>query len=349
MTEERNAKIAFVGCGYHATRCLYPVIHMIPQIDLVAVCDLKEDLAKRNARWFGARRWYTNVEQMLLDEDLDGAIIVGPPQMHSEVGKKCLEAGLPIFVEKPSAISCKEAEDLALYAEKKRLWGAVGFMKRYAVCYQTAKAIVDSEEFGEVTMLDVKFSNGPYSTLWGIKDEAQTFLIGQAVHAFDLVRFFGGEIKEIYALSHRFDANRFGYAVAGRFENDVHLVMNLNSLDAFNWKNDERLSLSGESCWLEVEDMMRLIYHPKSNPIAGPGTGRNQVIEWRPDWAETIAAKAEGEFGYRGELEGFARSCLGQDRPRADLWDGAKDLLVSEAVWQSANTGQAVDLRRIGR
>ncbi len=347
MSEERTAKIAFVGCGYHATHCLYPVIHMIPQMDLVAVCDLKEDLAKRNARWFGAHRWYTNVQEMLQSEDLDGAIIVGPPQMHREVGEKCLEAGLPIFVEKPSAISYKEATDLARYAEKKGLWGAVGYMKRYAICYQTAKTIVDSSEFGKITMLDVKFSNGPYPTLWGIEDPAKTFLIGQAVHMFDLVRFFGGEIKEVYATVHKFDASRFSYTVAGKFENGVHLVMNLNSLDAFAWKNDERLVLSGEGGWLEVEDMMHLRYHPRSNPIAGSGVGRNQTIEWKPDWTEILATKMEGAFGYRGELEAFARSCLEQERPKADLWDGAKDLRVSEAVWQSANTNNVVELGKL--
>ena len=97
MGENKRARIAFVGCGTHATRSLYPTIHTIPQMELVAVCDLREDLARRNARNFGALRWYVDVEEMLEKEELDGAIIVGPPQMHCEVGKKCLSAGLPIF------------------------------------------------------------------------------------------------------------------------------------------------------------------------------------------------------------------------------------------------------------
>jgi len=52
----KKVKIGFIGCGSYVTSSLYPAIHIIPEIDLVAVCDLKEDLAKRDARNFGARR-----------------------------------------------------------------------------------------------------------------------------------------------------------------------------------------------------------------------------------------------------------------------------------------------------
>jgi hypothetical protein len=121
MSDEKKACIAFIGCGSHANTSLYPAIHTIPQIELSAVCDLKEELAKRNAHWFGAGRCYTNLDEMLRKESLDGAIVVGPPQMYCEVGKRCLDAGLPIHVEKPSAVSYKEAMELAEYARKKGL------------------------------------------------------------------------------------------------------------------------------------------------------------------------------------------------------------------------------------
>ena len=91
MEEKGKAKIGFVGCGGFSTGNLYPVIHTIPEFDLVAVCDLKEDLAKKNARNFGARRWYTDLDKMLSEEKLDGVIIVGLPKMHYEVGKYCLD------------------------------------------------------------------------------------------------------------------------------------------------------------------------------------------------------------------------------------------------------------------
>lgn len=64
----KKVKIGFIGCGSYVTSSLYPAIHIILEIDLVAVCDLKEDLAKRDARNFGARRQYTDLEKMLSKE-----------------------------------------------------------------------------------------------------------------------------------------------------------------------------------------------------------------------------------------------------------------------------------------
>lgn len=345
MSEGRKARIGFVGCGSHSTLSLYPAIHTIPEMELVAVCDLKEDLARRNARNFGALRWYTKVDEMLEKETLDGVIIVGTPQMHCEVGRKCLDAGLPILVEKPSAISHQEAFALARYADERGLWGAVAYMKRYAVCYEMAKAIVNKEEFGGVTMLEVRFSNGPYPAIWGIEDPAKAFLIGQVVHIFNLARFFCGEIKEVYANLYRLREGMFGYAISGRFASGVPFVMNLNALEAKDWKISERLVLSGDGCWLEVEDMIHLRYHPPRLFLPDfPMGGRSQLLEWKPEWTEILGVKAEGMFGYRGELRGFARSCLGLESPRSTLWDGAKDLQISETVWESASSEKVVKL-----
>ena len=345
MSEYKKANIAFVGCGSHSTHSLYPAVHTIPQLELAAVCDLKEELVKRNARWFGAKRWYIDLHEMLKNEELDGVVIVGPPQMHCEVGKQCLDAGLPIHVEKPSAISYADAVDLAEYAEKKGLWGSIGYMKRYSTCYGLAKSIVGKGEFGKISMIDVKFSNGPYPAIWGIKENAKAFLIGQVVHIFDLVRFFGGEIGEVYAKLNQVAIDKFGYAITLGFRDGAVGVMNLNALELPEWCANERLVVTGLDSWLEVVDMVHLRYYPKMPPIAGfPIGGRRQAIEWKPDWTEFMATKSEGAFGYRGELEGFARSCLGEERPRANLWDGASDLQVSEAVWQSATSGRAVGL-----
>jgi len=348
MEEKKRARIGFVGCGNHATSSLYPAIHLIPEFHLVAVCDLKQELAERNARIFGAEKWYTDVSRMLKEEKLDGAIVVGTPQMHCEVGKQCIDAGLPIFVEKPSAVSYKDALALAEYARKKGLWGSVAYMKRYSVCYNLVKTITEREEFGKISEVETRFSNGPYPSIWGIKENARAFLIGQVVHIFNLVRFFAGEVEEVYARLNSVTADRFGYAITAGFKSGAVGVMNLNALESTEWKVSERLAVSGYDCWVEVEDMIHLRYHPGIVPIPGfsPG-GREQTIEWRPDWTELMATKAEGAFGYKGELENFARSCLGLDKPKADLFDGAKDLEIAEAVWESATTGRPVKVKGV--
>ena len=113
-------RIGFVGCGRQASAAWYPNFATIPALDLVACCDLQADLAERNARFYGARRWYTSLARMLEVEDLDAVMVVGPPAMHYACGKEVLAAGLPLMMEKPPAPRTEQARELVELAEAHR-------------------------------------------------------------------------------------------------------------------------------------------------------------------------------------------------------------------------------------
>src|SRR5436190_11170208 len=98
-----SIRFAVIGAGRQCTASLMPGIPYIPELDLVAVCDLKRELAERNARRFGARAVYTSVDEMLRQEAPDAVMVVGPPEMHEEIGLQVLEAGAHLFIEKPAA------------------------------------------------------------------------------------------------------------------------------------------------------------------------------------------------------------------------------------------------------
>jgi hypothetical protein len=100
MTDEA-VRIGFIGCGRQASAAWYPNFATIPELELQACCDLIVDLAERNARYFGARRWYTDLDEMLRREELDAVMVVGPPEMHYSCGRQVLEAGLSLMMEKP--------------------------------------------------------------------------------------------------------------------------------------------------------------------------------------------------------------------------------------------------------
>src|SRR5690349_5534871 len=108
-------RLAVIGAGGQCTGALMPAIPAYTEFDLVAICDLQEALAQRNARNFGARAYYSDAAKMLREEAPDAVIVVGPPQMHEDVGVQVLEAGCHLFVEKPSSPTVAGA---------KRLWEA---------------------------------------------------------------------------------------------------------------------------------------------------------------------------------------------------------------------------------
>jgi predicted dehydrogenase len=94
-------RLAVIGAGRQCSDALMPAIPFLEEFDLVAVCDLNKGLAERNARRFGALAAHDDVAAMLRDEKPDAVMVVGPPQMHEEIGLQVLEAGCHLFIEKP--------------------------------------------------------------------------------------------------------------------------------------------------------------------------------------------------------------------------------------------------------
>ena len=211
MSEDRKAPLAFIGAGGFATSALYPNIHKVPQIDLVAVADLDEAKATRNARNFGAREVYTDAEKMLDEQQPDGVFVIGPAPMQCKVAPIVLKRGIPVYVEKPSANTSAEAKELAELAEANDTWGQCGFMKRFAYVYRMAKEIMQREEFGDLNMVTIHFGQGPYPQIWGIDLARRAMLIGQLCHIFDLTRFLGGDVASVQALYREVTPTQFAY------------------------------------------------------------------------------------------------------------------------------------------
>jgi myo-inositol 2-dehydrogenase/D-chiro-inositol 1-dehydrogenase len=342
MGRSKQARIGFVGAGGHATSQLYPGLVKAPSAKLVAVCDLEATRAEGNAKRFGADRWYTDVIAMLDKEDLDGVCICGPPDMHVSVGLQALASGLPIFVEKPSATTSKQAQKLADAASRAGLWGMVAFMKRHADGYLLARDTIATPAFGGLRQLHVQFTQGPYPDLWGF-EAPQAFLVGQVVHMFDLVRFLGGEVAEVHARLQLVSKHQFGYAISLGFTSGVVGTMVLNTLDhELAWRDiTERLDISGVGESLVVEAMHFVTYYAAAD--WRPEARRRFGIPfraWHPNYLSILNGNELA--GYEGELEHFARCLLQKRAASASLQDGVEALRLGEAVWKSARTGRPV-------
>jgi predicted dehydrogenase len=334
-------RIAFVGCGGHANHSLYPVLHRIQEIDLVAVVDRIEEKRLMVQRKFGALRSYAEVEEMLDKEEPEGVCIVGPPQMHYQVGMQILERGIPIFVEKPSSIDFNHAYKLAETARKANTFGITAFMKRFATAYKEAKRITESPEFGPVSMVSVRYSHGAYPLIWGLEPEPLCCLVGNQCHAFDLARFFGGDVDEVYAKLCDHKKGRFAFAVTLGFKNGAVGLLNSNATDDPAWNIRETLNVSGLLCSVDVEDMIHLNYRP--NERWSDDLKRLPWLQGMYALPHAVAYGQGGQYlGYEGELRHFAVCIQTGEEPRSSLYDGAASLAIAEAIWESVHTGKPV-------
>lgn len=346
MNSQRQAKLAFIGCGSFATASIFPNIPLVPQIDLVAVCDIDRGKAERNARNFGARRVYTDLEEMLDKEELDGVFTIGPAPQQYQLAPHVLKRGIPVYVEKPSAVTSAQARELAELAEAHGTWGQVGFMKRFADVYAMAKEIVGRPEFGPLHIVKCKFAQGPYPQIWGIDSAKRAMLIGQLCHIFDLVRYFGGDPKTVHAFYREVTPTQFAYAVNVAFESGAVGQLDLNSLACKQAFRDivEELELVGFETHIVCEDMLKLRWQDREDfTKAAPRAGR-YLHTFSPSW--TGIARSAMTFGYWGEVQHFARRCLGEVEGGPDLWDSYWSLLFGEAVYESAQGGGVVSVGR---
>ncbi|MCJ7690061.1 MAG: Gfo/Idh/MocA family oxidoreductase, partial [Clostridiaceae bacterium] len=145
----KKIRLAMIGAGTHSTNALYPCLNFIDNIERVAVCDIKEGLAKEIAVKFGFSKNYTDYRKMLETENIDGVIVCINAKEHPAITKECLKQGVDVFVEKPAAISPAECKDIVDLSKKTGKFVMVDHQKRRATVYLKMKEIISKKEFGD--------------------------------------------------------------------------------------------------------------------------------------------------------------------------------------------------------
>lgn len=342
-----KARLAFIGAGNFATEKLYPCIPASGRIDLKAVCDVDRQKAEANARDFGACRVYTDIEEMLDRESLDGVFCVGPAPMQSELAPLALRRGLPVFVEKPSANTSEKARFLAELARNHGTWGQVGFMKRFASVYVMAKEIMSRDEFGKSHLLKLKFAQGPYPQIWGMDSPHRSMLVGQLCHIFDLARFLGGDIASVNASFHAASETQFAYLVNVEYASGAIGHFDLNSLESECGFRDiiEEVQIVGQGTNVVCRNMLSLEWQARKDwSDTAPAAGR-YLHSFSPVWSGIHPTSAF--LGYQDEINHFAKHCLGEATGGPDLWDSYESLRIGEAIYDSAVRGTTVSIEPV--
>ncbi|HDI72713.1 MAG TPA: Gfo/Idh/MocA family oxidoreductase [Candidatus Altiarchaeales archaeon] len=145
--------IGVIGCGSIAELAHFPSIKRAKNVELIAVCDTNEEIAKRAKEKWGAKAWYTDYEKMLKErDDLKAVVIASPPKFHCEQGIACAEKGLHLLIEKPLAVTNKEAWDIVNTAKENKVKLMVGCDRRFWPQNQWAKNLIEEGVIGKVMM-----------------------------------------------------------------------------------------------------------------------------------------------------------------------------------------------------
>ncbi|MGC8971347.1 MAG: Gfo/Idh/MocA family protein [bacterium] len=149
-----KVKLVFVGVGNMGQCAHLKNYAIIPDCEVVAIAELRENLGKKVAQRYGIPKVYKNYKEMLDNEDFDGIVAVQPFITHGVTIPELLEARVPIFIEKPLASSVEIGERIAKLVKESGTWIMVGYHKRSdpATIYAKSK-MEEFKKSGEIGKL----------------------------------------------------------------------------------------------------------------------------------------------------------------------------------------------------
>ena len=203
MSSSGRMRGAIIGCGYFGQIQL-GAWRAIPEVDLIAACDLNLERAKA-----AAPHAYASAEEMLARESVDFVDIASPVDSHLELVRRCAARGLPTICQKPMAPSWNDAVAMVEAAERAGIFLMIHENWRWQPWYRKAKEIIDRGDIGHP--LGYWFRSrcrdgigpNPYPKQSYFR-RLRRFLIDEAlVHCVDTARFLFGDIATIYAEARR--------------------------------------------------------------------------------------------------------------------------------------------------
>ena len=144
----QTIKAAIVGTGFIGPAHL-EALRRLPNVEVVALCEVTQELANEKAKVLGIPRAYT-FDEMLKQDDIDVVHICTPNFLHFAQAKAVLESEKHVICEKPLAVKIHEAEELVKIASATGLVNAVHFNLRYYPMVRQMKTMREKGDLGEV-------------------------------------------------------------------------------------------------------------------------------------------------------------------------------------------------------
>jgi myo-inositol 2-dehydrogenase / D-chiro-inositol 1-dehydrogenase len=194
----RKVKIAVIGTGRMGSVHVRNITRLIPDADLVAVCDIRLEVAQAVADECGIRRVVKDYHDLLADPDIEAILIASSTDTHAFMMKDVAAAGKHIFCEKPLALELNKIDEALAAVETAGVKLQVGFNRRFDKSFLRVKEIVASGEIGRPCILRITNRDPDFPAMDFLRVSGGIFL-DLAIHDFDMIRFQLGEVQEIYA------------------------------------------------------------------------------------------------------------------------------------------------------
>ncbi|WP_422740026.1 Gfo/Idh/MocA family protein [Micromonospora sp. WMMD729] len=189
-----RCRVGLIGAG-GVTQRHARVLSGFDDVEIVGVTDVVPDAAAALAARHDAPTC-TDVAQ-LLAAGPDAVYVCVPPFAHGPAEEAVIDAGVPMFVEKPVAVDLGTAERIADLVARRGLRTAVGHHWRYLSVLDQARELLADRPVRMVS--GAWLDKVPPVAWWSRRDRSGGPVVEQAAHVLDLIRVLAGEVTEVTA------------------------------------------------------------------------------------------------------------------------------------------------------
>jgi len=187
--------------------------------DLIAFCDIDKKKLKKYGRKYHVSGLYTNVVEMLENEELDCISICTLADTHLELIKEISKFKIKgVLIEKPISNSLLNAKKIIDVCKKHEIILAINHQRRFDPAYYYIQKFLQKKNLGDIQIINLYYGRGITNT---------------GSHLFDLLRLLFGEIKSVTGI---FSKNKSINLLDPNIDATLHfqnnLTCSLQSLDA---------------------------------------------------------------------------------------------------------------------
>lgn len=343
-----QAKYGFgvIGCGVISDTHL-DAIKLLPNAEIVAVCDTREDAARAKAEKYGCD-YYTDLAEMLKRDDLHVVNVVVPSGLHAKLGIQCAEAGKHVICTKPIDVTLEKIDSLIAAAERNHvLVGATHQSRDYTV-YKRLKQAVDEGRLGKLlygsAIVPWFRSEEYYSDGWhGTRAlDGGGALMNQGIHYVDLLLWVMGNPVKVFGL-----AENLGHKSI-EVEDCANAVL--------KFENGAQGMIQGTTCTYRGYPHRLEIHGSKGNIIITGDEIQLWDVEGEPVENNPSAGQAGGsadpKLGMLGEAVQAHAAQIGDllaaieegRQPKLNGQEARRAVELILAIYQSSETNQVVNL-----
>ena len=207
----KEIRWGIIGCGDVTEVKSGPAFNKVSHSSLVAVMRRDGAKAKDYAERHKVATWYDDANQLINDPQVNAIYIATPPSSHEAYAIAAIDAGKPVYVEKPMSLDAGSAFKMAQYAQQKKVKLTVAHYRRAQPAFKKIKQLIKENVIGEIWMARMDFYKASLTsdelqqtkTAWRVDPSISGggLFHDLAPHQLDLMYYFFGPAERVNGIA----------------------------------------------------------------------------------------------------------------------------------------------------